>query len=159
MSDWYNTVWWPNLQGVISPVWPEVAGKFWQDNSMERFDWVNLLNNAQLTVPWCVVDLTITPSPDDGWSILSFLITAEIFYITSLAVAKAANVTAASYLMSKLIALQAALLTAQTVGTVESDMVFDAKASNPINESFLQAKLDYQAASLTASFVVSLHVQ
>lgn len=153
MSNVYD-LFWSGLTAIIGATWPEVVGKCWQDVAVEREDWVNNLNSADLSVPWCVVKLEIAPTSD--WGIGPKKITmATIWYITSLQAAKASNVTAATLVTDKIFDLQGALFTAQTIGTVLDDVAIDQNADNPVNVSLLDAKLLYQAASLTVQCVVA----
>lgn len=155
MSDWYNSVWWPNLKQVIVGAWPEVDTKLFQDTSVERRDWYNELNEGALTAPWCVVSLDVQPTGE--WAACpTWEIKASIYYITSLALAKQLGVTVTSMITAKLVLLQEALYRAQTVGSVDDAITYDINAENPINASFLQAKIDYQAGAVEASFIVAV---
>jgi len=153
--NWFDQ-WWAALVDVIATAWPDIpAGQLFMDVSVERRDWNVLLDTGEMSVPWVVVVLAYTPLDDYGPSI-AYQVDVTIYYITSLKAAAAQNRTAANWINSKLVDLQIALLRAQTIGTVDAMMPIDVSATNPVNASFLDAKIDFQAGSITAPITISV---
>jgi hypothetical protein len=153
MSTWYDA-YWSAVKAVIGATWTDVQPKYiFQDNQVERIDWTQRANDLQLSAPWVAVKVEAHPTSEWGAG-PKYEITATAFYITTLALGKGANLTATEGIMSKLVGLQLALYASQTMGTVLDDIDFDATSENPVNMSFLGAKLPYQAGSITFKTIV-----
>jgi hypothetical protein len=153
--NWFDA-WWSAFVGVVAATWPDIpAGQLFMDVSVERRDWNVLLDAGEMSVPWVVVTLQFTPLDDYGPSI-AYQVDATIYYITSLKASATQNKTAAAWITSKLVDLQRAFLSALTVGTVDAMMPIDVSAMNPANASFLNAKIDFQAGSITIPFTCAM---
>jgi hypothetical protein len=153
MSNWIND-YWQALKTIIAATWTDVqVGGIFLDNVMERSEWRNLLDAGQLAVPWVVVVIEAEPTSDWGVGPKQ-IVKPTIFYCTSVAAAKAAGPTATGYIWSKMAGLQGALMADWTLGTTLDEVTIDVSASNPINISFLESKLKYQAGSLQVQTVV-----
>lgn len=161
MPTTYNVfdIFWDNLQLAIVGAWPEVDAQVYQDISIERFDWVNRLDSGDLTVPWCVVVLA-EESTDQWGAMPHIIIKPTIYYATSLKIAATAGeASAAQYIQRKLLALKTAMFTGDPgVGTVLSQVEFDATAENPMNASLLANKNGtLQAGSIGFQCVVLMN--
>lgn len=153
--NWFDN-WWAAFVEVVAATWTDIpAGQLFMDVSVERRDWNVLLDAGEMSVPWVVVTLQFTPLEDCGPSV-AYQIDATVYYITSLKAAAAQNKTAANWITSKLVDLQIAFLAAQTAGTVDATMPIDVSAMNPANSSFLNAKIDFQAGSITIPFTCAM---
>ena len=156
MTNWYD-IYWANLKSVIQSAWPDMpAGQFYSDTSLERYDWINLLNSGQMSGVWCAVKIDI--SPDDtlpDWP--AYSVAATINYITPSKFtpgADAAEKTVAEFIAGKLTLLSQALRACLTLGTVETEIPLSVNADNAINVGLLGGKVPYQSGSLTVTSVV-----
>jgi len=140
-----------NLQTVILATWPEVDVKVFQDIQIERRDWVNMLDDDKLTVPWCVIEYA-EESTDEWGAQPHLLMKPTIFYITSQTAAVDAGATSMlRFIRGKIQSLRDAVLDPSAgLGTIDPALItVDTTANNPANASFLANKNStYQAGSI-----------
>lgn len=145
---------WAALKTILAATWPEVPAKcLFMDTTIERKNWVNLLNSGQMSTPWVVVK--IQRAPTDAWGAgPKQIYTTTVWYNVGITVAAGLSESPTVMIDGKLDALKTALFASQTLGTVTDDVTFDTTSENPVNMSFLAVTPEYQGGSITFECVV-----
>jgi len=160
MSNWQSN-YWASLQAILASAWPEIVPSGAQplpvvrrDAAMERVDWANLIALKQLTAPWVIVKIEYQPT--DQWGIgPKFIAQTTVWYVVNIPAAEAAGEEVVTVIEERLEALRLALMRDQTLGTTLDLVTVDTSADNPVNLTFLEQEVPYQAGSAMAQTIVS----
>ena len=146
---------WANLKAVIEGAWPEIAaGNLFQDNTLERTDWINDLNDNQIQTVWAVAKIAFEQTMDWGMGPApKWKVDTKINYVAPLSSAPTGE-TITEYIAGKLMALQAALQAGAGLGSVLPEMPVTINSDDDLNIPLLDAKLGFQSGSLTVSSIV-----
>lgn len=140
-----------DLYALIKTALPEVVSPIASVPQIQRINWVEKIQNGELTAPWVAIHLpALTPETEWSVSAPTWSVSPTIYYIAAVSAGQGAI---GDYLEARMSLVQDALM--YRFGyTVPSDPVTDCSEENPVNASLLMNDQPYLCGSLTFSALV-----
>ena len=157
---WYDS-YWQGLVTTIAAAWPDIQpGQLFIDTTLERLDWINLLNASRIGPEWAIVRLTI--DDEDGYNSdwPAYRVTAMVHYVALSSIATTGALvggtppTMSEYLAAKMTTLRQFACRSPLIGTVLTAAPLSLSADDPVNVVLLDAKIPIQSGGITLTSIV-----
>ena len=157
---WYDA-YWQGLVTTISTAWPDIQpAQLFIDTTLERLDWINLLNAGRIGPEWAIVRLAIDDAPDWNPDWPCYQVTAMVHYVALSSIAAAGTAagvsapTMSEYLAAKMTQLRQAAYHSPAIGTLLTSTPLSLSADDPVNVVLLDAKIPIQSGGITLTSIV-----